>query len=99
MVGDAVNGKEFYGVAPPVSVTDTTSVNDQWHVGQGRLLPTTSVDQYAGTLATWFGVNPSSVNGALSELDTILPNLQNFNNVTGTSGIYYPRNLGFMQAP
>lgn len=99
VVGDAVNGKEFYGVAPPVSVTDTTSINDQWHVGQGRLLPTTSVDQYAGTLATWFGVNPSSVNGALSELDTILPNLQNFNNVTGTSGIYYPRNLGFMQAP
>jgi uncharacterized protein (DUF1501 family) len=99
IVGGAVNGKEFYGVAPPVSVTDTASADDQWHVGQGRLLPTTSVDQYAGTLATWFGVNPNSVNGALSELDTILPNLRNFNNVTGTSGIYYPRNLGFMQAP
>jgi uncharacterized protein (DUF1501 family) len=97
MVGGAVKGKEFYGVAPPVSNTDTSSPNDQWHVGQGRLLPTTSVDQYAGTLATWFGVNPSSVNGALSELDSILPNLRNFNNVTGASGIYYARNLGFMQ--
>jgi uncharacterized protein (DUF1501 family) len=97
VVGGAVNGKEFYGVAPPVSNTDTTSPNDQWHVGQGRLLPTTSVDQYAGTLATWFGVNPNSVNGAVSELDSILPNLKNFD-VTA-NGINYPRNMGFMQAP
>jgi uncharacterized protein (DUF1501 family) len=97
VVGGAVNGKEFYGVAPPVSNTDTTSPNDQWHVGQGRLLPTTSVDQYAGTLATWFGVNPNSVNGSVSELDSILPNLKNFG-VTA-NGINYPRNMGFMQAP
>jgi uncharacterized protein (DUF1501 family) len=97
VVGGAVNGKEFYGVAPPVSNTDTTGPNDQWHVGQGRLLPTTSVDQYAGTLATWFGVNPNGVNGAVSELDSILPNLKNFD-VTA-NGINYPRNMGFMQAP
>ncbi len=97
VVGGAVNGKEFYGVAPPVSNTDTVSANDQWHVGQGRLLPTTSVDQYAGTLATWFGVNPTGVNGAVSELDSILPNLKNFG-VTA-NGINYLRNMGFMQAP
>lgn len=99
VVGGAVKGKEFYGVAPPVSVGNTISAEDQWHVGQGRLLPTTSVDQYAGTLATWFGVNPDSVNGAVSELDGILPNLRNFNNVTAPSGISYPKNLGFMLAP
>ena len=97
IVGDAVKGQEFYGVAPPVSNTDTTSSEDQWHVGQGRLLPTTSVDQYAGTLATWFGVNPNSINGAVSELDSILPNLRNFG-VTA-NGINYPKNMGFMQAP
>jgi uncharacterized protein (DUF1501 family) len=97
IVGGAVKGKEFYGIAPPVSNTDTTSPNDQWHVGQGRLLPTTSVDQYAGTLATWFGVNPNSINGEVSELDTILPNLRNFG-VTA-NGINYPKNMGFMQAP
>ena len=97
VVGDAVKGQEFYGVAPPVSNTDTTSPEDQWHVGQGRLLPTTSVDQYAGTLATWFGVNPNSINGAVSELDSILPNLRNFG-VTA-NGINYPKNMGFMQAP
>lgn len=94
----AVKGKEFYGYAPPVSVTDTASANDQWHVGQGRLLPTTSVDQYAATLATWFGVNPiPPAVGALSELDEILPNLRNFGSTVGS--ISYPKNMGFMQAP
>jgi uncharacterized protein (DUF1501 family) len=99
VVGGAVKGKEFYGVAPPVSVGNTANAEDQWHVGQGRLLPTTSVDQYAGTLATWFGVNPNSVNGAVSELDSILPNLRNFNGTPQASGISYPKNLGFMLAP
>ena len=99
VVGGAVKGKEFYGIAPPVSVGNTSNADDQWHVGQGRLLPTTSVDQYAGTLATWFGVNPNSLNGAVSELDSILPNLRNFNGTPQPSGISYPRNLGFMLAP
>ena len=84
MVGGTVRGKAFYGKAPPVSVgNSTTDANDQWHVGQGRLLPSTSVDQYAGTLATWFGVQGAEMNG-------ILPNLGNFNSAD------YPTNLGFM---
>jgi uncharacterized protein (DUF1501 family) len=97
VVGGAVKGKEFYGYAPPVSVGNTAIAEDQWHVGQGRLLPTASVDQYAATLATWFGVNPDSVNGAVSELDSILPNLRNFGGTVGS--ISYPKNLGFMLAP
>jgi uncharacterized protein (DUF1501 family) len=83
MVGGAVRGKAFYGTAPPVSVTNGTDSADQWHVGQGRLLPSTSVDQYAATLARWFGV-------ADSEMAGILPNLGNF------SGGDYPRYLDFM---
>lgn len=84
LVGGAVRGKAFYGKAPPVSVgNSTTDANDQWHVGQGRLLPSTSVDQYAGTLATWFGAQGAEMNG-------ILPNLGNFNSAD------YPTNLGFM---
>jgi uncharacterized protein (DUF1501 family) len=83
MVGGAVRGKAFYGSAPPVSVTNSsTDSNDQWHVGQGRLLPSTSVDQYAATLATWFGVEGN-------EMSAIAPNLSNF-------GGAYPTNLGFM---
>jgi uncharacterized protein (DUF1501 family) len=37
----------------------------------GRIIPTTSVDQYAGTLAEWFGVDTSA-------LDIIAPSLSNF---------------------
>ncbi len=89
VVGGAVKGKGFYGTPPPVSVGNTLADDDQWHVGQGRLLPTTSVDQYAATLAKWFGVPDS-------DLDGILPNLKNFNNITAPSGISYPRDMGFM---
>lgn len=85
MVGGAVNGGAFYGTAPPVSVTNsTTDSADQWHVGQGRLLPSTSVDQYAATLAKWFGV-------ADNEMAGILPNLSRF------GGTDYPKDLGFMR--
>jgi uncharacterized protein (DUF1501 family) len=89
VVGGAVNGQAFYGTPPPVSVGDAKdsagnyAPADQWHVGQGRLLPSTSVDQYAATLARWFGV-------ADAELPGILPNIGHF------GGAGYPVNLGFM---
>lgn len=83
MVGGAVKGKAFYGKAPPVSITNTADANDQWHVGQGRLLPSTSVDQYAATLAKWFGVSNTGLAG-------VLPNLSHF------GGADYPIDLGFM---
>jgi uncharacterized protein (DUF1501 family) len=88
VVGGAVKGGKIYGYAPPVGVGDTTNPEDAWHVGQGRLLPTTSVDQYAATLATWFGVEDNELNG-------ILPNLRNFTGQT-QSGIVYPRTVGFV---
>ena len=65
VVGGAVHGKNVYGQMPIVALNTTTDV------GQGRLLPTTSVDQYAATLAAWFGV--SAADTAL-----VLPNLANF---------------------
>ena len=65
IMGGAVNGGQFYGTAPQISITS----DDQ--VGQGRLLPSTSVDQLAATLARWFGVSASEVN-------TILPNVSRF---------------------
>ena len=87
VVGGAVKGQAFYGTPPPMSIGNTTAPADQWHVGQGRLIPTTSVDQYAGTLARWFGV-------ADAELEGILPNLKNFGDSAGRAD--YPRNMGFM---
>ena len=87
VVGGAVNGQAFYGTAPEVSVGNTTAAVDQGHVGQGRLLPTTSVDQYAATLAKWFGV-------ADPEMAGILPNLKHFGAAAGRAD--YPSNMGFM---
>ena len=88
VVGGAVKGKALYGTPPPVSIANTTADADQWHVGQGRLLPSTAVDQYAGTLARWFGVPDDQLNG-------ILPNLRNFG-IAAPGGIAYPRDVGFM---
>jgi len=65
VLGGAVQGKQFYGTAPAIAV------NSSDDVGQGRLLPTTSVDQYGATLATWFGVSAT-------ELPTVLPNINNY---------------------
>jgi uncharacterized protein (DUF1501 family) len=86
IVGGAVKGKAFYGTPPPVSVGSGTVAEDQWHVGQGRLLPSTSVDQYAATLASWFGVEATELSG-------ILPNLRNFG---APSAVDYPINIGFL---
>ena len=87
VVGGAVRGKAFYGTAPPISIGSTSAPEDQSHVGQGRLLPSTSVDQFAATLARWFGV-------ADSELAGILPNLRNFGAAAGRAD--YPTDLGFL---
>ena len=65
IVGGGVSGGRFYGRAPQVSVTSP----DQ--VGQGRLLPTTSVDEFSATLAKWFGVSAS-------ELPSVAPNIGRF---------------------
>jgi uncharacterized protein (DUF1501 family) len=65
VMGNAVKGANFYGAAPAIG---NNTADD---VGQGRLLPTTSVDQYAATLANWFGVAPS-------DLSTVLPNIGNY---------------------
>jgi uncharacterized protein (DUF1501 family) len=67
VMGGAVNGGRFYGTAPHVSI----QTDDQ--VGQGRLLPSTSVDEFAATLARWFGCSAA-------ELPGILPNVGNFSN-------------------
>ncbi|WP_295854695.1 DUF1501 domain-containing protein [uncultured Xylophilus sp.] len=87
VVGGAVKGQAFYGTAPPVSVGNTSAAQDQWHVGQGRLLLTTSVDQYAATLARWFGVPADALGG-------LLPNLRRFGAEAGRPD--YPTDLGFM---
>ena len=65
VVGGAVQGQDMYGQYP---VVGANQAND---VGAGRLIPTTSVDQYAGTLARWFGLSDGQVR-------QIFPNFGNF---------------------
>lgn len=75
ILGGAVNGQRFYGKPPAVAN------NGPDDVGQGRLLPTTSVDQYAATLGRWFGITDT-------ELLEALPYLANYDANS--------RNLGFI---
>ena len=65
VVGGAVKGSDMYGQYP---VVGANQAND---VGAGRLIPTTSVDQYGGTLARWFGLSDGQVK-------TVFPNFGNF---------------------
>ncbi len=65
VVGGAVQGQDMYGQYP---VIGTDQIND---VGAGRLIPTTAVEQYAGTLAKWFGLSDSQVR-------EVFPNFGNF---------------------
>ncbi len=64
--GGGVNGQRTYGKFPALVVggPDDTST--------GRWIPTTSVDQFAATMATWFGVDNTNIN-------TVFPNLGRFN--------------------
>ncbi len=66
VVGGAVRGQQFYGTPPAIGN------NTPDDVGQGRLLPGISVDQYAATLASWFGVSGGN-------MSTVLPNIGNYN--------------------
>ena len=65
VLGGAVKGGRIYGTPPAVAN------NGPDDVGQGRLLPSTSVDQYAATLASWFGVSAA-------DLPTVLPYIGNY---------------------
>ncbi len=66
IMGDAVKGNALYGQFPTLALggPDDTGSNGRW-------IPSTSVDQYAATLATWFGVSTA-------DIPAVFPNLANF---------------------
>jgi uncharacterized protein (DUF1501 family) len=65
IVGGAVKGGQIYGRMPDLSVGGPDDT------GRGRWIPTTSVDEYSATLATWFGVSAT-------DLPAVLPNIGRF---------------------
>lgn len=65
VVGAGVKGGKVFGTFPTVAIGGAEDGN------QGRLIPTTALDQYAATLGKWFGADAAT-------LGTALPHLQNF---------------------
>ncbi len=65
VTGGAVNGQDMYGQYP---VIGSNQAND---MGAGRLIPTTSIEEYAGTLARWFGLSDGQIR-------QVFPNFGNF---------------------
>ena len=65
VLGGSVAGGEIYGQFPPLYLGNPLDVN------RGRMIPTTSVDEYFAEMALWFGV-PST------DLELVLPNIARF---------------------
>lgn len=65
VMGGAVRGARVYGSLPQLDPASAA------FAGDGNLIPTVSVDQYAATLARWFGLAEGSI-------ATLLPRLGNF---------------------
>jgi uncharacterized protein (DUF1501 family) len=61
-----VKGGDLYGTFPTLATTGPDDANTR-----GVWIPTTSLDQYGATLASWFGVSASG-------LGQVFPNLTNF---------------------
>jgi uncharacterized protein (DUF1501 family) len=68
VLGGAVKGNQIYGTFPTLALGGPDDADQN-----GRWIPTTALDQYAATLATWFGVSATN-------LPAIFQNLPNFQN-------------------
>jgi uncharacterized protein (DUF1501 family) len=65
VVGGSVRGRQIFGRYPSLTL------NGPEDVGAGRLIPAVSADQYAATLARWFGI-------AEADLARVAPHIGNF---------------------
>jgi uncharacterized protein (DUF1501 family) len=65
ILGGAVNGQRTYGQFPALTINGPNDTST------GRWIPTTAIDQYFATLATWFGVDAGN-------LSTVFPNIGRF---------------------
>ena len=66
VIGGAVKGGQMYGTMPTLELSGPDDASDL-----GRWIPTIAVDQFAATLASWFGADSTA-------LAAVLPNLSSF---------------------
>lgn len=57
IMGGSVLGGRFYGTYPTLALGSPSDTNTPGASARGRWIPTTSVEQYAATLATWYGLS------------------------------------------
>jgi uncharacterized protein (DUF1501 family) len=65
-MGGAVRGGDFYGRFPTLALGGPDDTDTR-----GRWIPSTSVEQYAATLASWYGL-------AASDLPLVFPLINRF---------------------
>lgn len=65
VLGGSVRGGQIHGQLPDFEI------DGDHDAGRGRWIPTLSTDEYAATLAKWFGV-------ADTDIDLVVPNIQRF---------------------
>src|SRR5688572_30441488 len=75
IMGGSVVGGSFYGSYPTLQLGGPDDTNNPGSSARGRWIPTTSVEQYAATLATWYGL--SSV-----DLPAVFPLIGRFSSPT-----------------
>ena len=80
VIGDSVNGGDFYGQNtangtpfPTLTVDGPDDATFSSNNARGRWIPTTSVEQYAATVARWFGLPEK-------DIPTVFPNITSFGN-------------------
>lgn len=90
ILGGSVLGGDFYGLPLPSSSGGNGTVYPTLQLAgpydtdtRGRWIPTVAVEQYAATLATWYGL-PAANLGAV------------FPTLVGSPPVFAPANLGFM---
>ena len=88
VIGDAVAGSDFYGINTsngtpyPTLQFNGPDDADSGSNARGRWIPTTSVEQYAATLARWYGLPET-------DMTTVFPNIGKFT----TSNLGFMKNV------
>lgn len=80
VIGNAVEGGKVYGTYPELALESSIDT------GRGRLIPSTSVDEYVSDLALWMGISKAN-------LPMILPNLSRFHSPADGPA------MGYMKGP